>query len=318
MPLDQEQFKFPDEKAEETKQDEIQFEVEGEGEPEVEVVNDTPPEDRDRPPMKEPPAEVTDDELAQYSEGVKKRIQHFSKGYHEERRAKEAAFREREEAIRLAQQLMEENKKLQSSQGQTQQVLLEQAKKVVASELEQAKRKYKEAYEAGDADALVAAQEEITAAKIRADRVNNFKPTPLQEEKPVVQTAPQPTPQYRPDPSAQAWQQQNQWFGEDEEMTSLALGLHEKLRREGVQVSSQEYYRKIDATIRKRFPEKFGEEAEQEERPVRKSSVVAPATRTTSPKRVRLNPSELSLAKKLNLTPEQYAKAKIEMEANNG
>ena len=99
-------------------------------------------------------------------------------------------------------------------------------------------------------------------------------------------------------------------------MTSLALGLHEKLRREGVQVSSQEYYRKIDATIRRRFPEKFEEEAEQNERPVaRKSSVVAPATRTTSPKRVRLNPSELSLAKKLNLTPEQYAKAKLEMEA---
>jgi hypothetical protein len=98
-------------------------------------------------------------------------------------------------------------------------------------------------------------------------------------------------------------------------MTSLALGLHERLKREGVQVSSQEYYRKIDATIRRRFPEKFEDEAEQESRPVRKSSVVAPATRSTSPKRVRLNPSELSLAKKLNLTPEQYAKAKLEMEA---
>ena len=159
----------------------------------------------------------------------------------------------------------------------------------------------------------------MTQATLKADKVKNFKPTPLQEEKPVVQTEPQPTPQYRPDPSAQAWQQQNPWFGEDEEMTSLALGLHEKLRREGVQVSSQEYYRKIDATIRRRFPERFEEEAEQNERPVaRKSSVVAPATRSTAPKRVRLNPSEMSLAKKLNLTPEQYAKAKLEMEANNG
>jgi hypothetical protein len=176
MPLDQEQFKFPDEKAGEKKQDEIQFEVEGEGEPEVEVVDDTPPQDRDRAPMKEPPAEVTDEELAQYSDGVKKRIQHFSKGYHEERRAKEAAFREREEAIRLAQQLMEENKKLQSTQGQTQQVLLEQAKKVVQSEIEQAKRKLKDAYDAGDSDKLLEAQEELTAAKIKADRVNNFKP----------------------------------------------------------------------------------------------------------------------------------------------
>jgi hypothetical protein len=185
-------------------------------------------------------------------------------------------------------------------------------------EVEAAKKEYREAYDSGDTDKVMEAQERLTQATLKADKVKNFKPAPLQEEKPVVQTAPQPTPQYRPDPSAQAWQQQNQWFGEDEEMTSLALGLHEKLRREGVQVSSQEYYRKIDATIRKRFPEKFGEEVEQEERPVRKSSVVAPATRTTSPKRVRLNPSELSLAKKLNLTPEQYAKAKIEMEANNG
>ena len=138
----------------------------------------------------------------------------------------------------------------------------------------------------------------------------------LQEEETPVQIESQPAPQYRPDPSAQAWQQENPWFGEDEEMTSLALGLHEKLKREGVQVSSQEYYRRIDATIRKRFPERFEEEAEPNERPVaRKSSVVAPATRSTSPKRVRLNPSELNLAKKLNLTPEQYAKAKLEMEA---
>ena len=192
MPLDQEEFKFPDQKAEEKKQDEIDFEVEGESE--IEVVDDTPPEDRDRQPMKEPPPEVTDDELAQYSDGVKKRIQHFSKGYHEERRAKEAAFREREEAIRLAQQLMEENKKLQSSQGQTQQVLLEQAKKVVEGELSEAKRKYKEAYESGDADALVAAQEELTAAKIKADRVNNFKPPSLQPPGKPVQLAPSAAP----------------------------------------------------------------------------------------------------------------------------
>jgi hypothetical protein len=309
MPLDQEQFKFPDEKAGEKKQDEIQFEVEGEGEPEVEVVDDTPPQDRDRPPMKEPPAEVTDDELAQYSDGVKKRIQHFSKGYHEERRAKEAAFREREEAIRLAQQLMEENKKLQSTQGQTQQVLLEQAKKVVQSEIEQAKRKLKDAYDAGDSDKLLEAQEELTAAKIRADRVNNFKPAPLQEEKPAVQPAPQPVQQepVRVDAKASAWQEANPWFGQDDEMTALALTVHRKLVESGVNPTSDEYYDRINTRMRQVFPDAF-----PSEKPVKKSTVVAPATRSTAPKKIVLTQSQVNIAKRLGLTNEQYARAVAE------
>ena len=309
MPLDQEQFKFPDEKAEEKKQDEIQFEVEGEGEPEVEVVDDTPPQDRDRAPMKEPPAEVTDEELAQYSDGVKKRIQHFSKGYHEERRAKEAAFREREEAIRLAQQLMEENKKLQSTQGQTQQVLLEQAKKVVQSEVEQAKRKLKDAYDAGDSDKLLEAQEELTAAKIRADRVNNFKPAPLQEEKPAVQPAPQPVQQepVRVDAKASAWQEANPWFGSDDEMTALALTVHRKLVESGVNPTSDEYYDRINTRMRQVFPDAF-----PSEKPVKKSTVVAPATRSTAPKKIVLTQSQVNIAKRLGLTNEQYARAVAE------
>jgi hypothetical protein len=309
MPLDQEQFKFPDEKTEEKKQDEIQFEVEGEGEPEVEVVDDTPPQDRDRAPMKEPPAEVTDEELAQYSDGVKKRIQHFSKGYHEERRAKEAAFREREEAIRLAQQLMEENKKLQSTQGQTQQVLLEQAKKVVQSEIEQAKRKLKDAYDAGDSDKLLEAQEELTAAKIKADRVNNFKPAPLQEEKPAVQPAPQPVQQepVRVDAKASAWQEANPWFGSDDEMTALALTVHRKLVESGVNPTSDEYYDRINTRMRQVFPDAF-----PSEKPVKKSTVVAPATRSTAPKKIVLTQSQVNIAKRLGLTNEQYARAVAE------
>jgi hypothetical protein len=314
MPLDQEEFKFPDQKAEEKKQDEIDFEVEDDSQ--VEVVDDTPPEDRDRQPMKEPPAEVTEDELAQYSDGVKKRIQHFSKGYHEERRAKEAAFREREEAIRLAQQLMEENKKLQSNQGQTQQVLLEQAKKVVQSEVENAKRKYKEAYESGDAEALVAAQEELTAAKIKADRVNNFKPAPLQEEKPAVQPAPQPVQQepVRVDPKASAWQEANPWFGQDDEMTALALTVHRKLVESGVSPNSDEYYDRINTRMRQVFPDAF-----PSEKPVMKSPVVAPATRSTAPKKIVLTKSQVNIAKRLGLTNEQYARAVAEeMRKQNG
>ncbi len=317
MPLDKEEFKFPDEKKqEESKQEELQFEVEGEGEPEVEVVDDTPPEDRDRPPMKEPPADVTDEELAQYSEGVKKRIQHFSKGYHEERRAKEAALREREEVLRVAQQLLEENKRLQNSQGQTQQVLLDQAKKVVETELNEAKRKYKEAYEAGDADALVAAQEELTAAKIRADRVNNFKPAPVQQEKPVVQPAPQPVQQeqVKVDPKASAWQDANPWFGTDDEMTALALTVHRKLVESGVSPESDEYYDRINTRMRQVFPDAF-----PSEKPVKKSTVVAPATRSTAPKKIVLTKSQVNIAKRLGLTNEQYARAVAEeMRKQNG
>lgn len=305
----QEEFKFPDEKVEDKKDSKVEFEVEGEAE--VEVVDDTPDEDKGRPPMKEPPAEVTEDELSQYSEGVKKRIQHFSKGYHEERRQKEAALREREEAIRLAQQLIEENKRLQSNQGQTQQVLLEQAKRVVQNEVENAKRKYKEAYESGDADALVAAQEELTAAKIKAERVNTFKPAPVQQEKPVVQPAPEPVREPQVDPKASAWQDENPWFGVDEEMTALALTVHRKLVEGGVSPTSDEYYERINARMRQVFPDAF-----TSEKPAKKSSVVAPATRSTAPKKIVLTKSQVNIAKRLGLTNEQYARAIAEQMRN--
>ena len=305
------EFKFPDEIAAE-KPVEEKLEIEIEGDSEIEVVDDTPEKDRGRTPMKEPPAEVTDDELAQYSEGVKKRIQHFSKGYHEERRAKEAALREREEALRLAQTLVEENKKLQGSLGQGQQALLEQAKKVVANEVEQAKQKYKQAYEAGDSDALVAAQEELTSAKIKFERVNNFKPAVAKPEEPVVQPAPRPEPQVQVDSKARAWQEANPWFGSDDEMTAVALTVHKKLVESGVNTTSDEYYEKINSRVRQLFPDAF-----PSEKP--KKSVVAPATRSTAPKKIVLTQSQVSIAKRLGLTNEQYARAVAEeMRKQNG
>jgi hypothetical protein len=305
-------FKFPDEVAAEAAKDEVEFEVEGEAE--IEVVDDTPEKDRGRAPMKEAPAEVTDDELAQYSEGVKKRIQHFSKGYHEERRAKEAALREREEALRLAQNLVEENKKLQGSLGQGQQALLEQAKKVVANEVEQAKAKYKQAYEAGDSDALVAAQEELTGAKIKAERVNNFKPPVAKPEEPVVQPAARPEPQVQVDSKALAWREANPWFGSDDEMTAVALTVHKKLVEGGVNTTSDEYYEKINSRVRQLFPDAF-----PSEKPVKKAAVVAPATRSTAPKKIVLTQSQVSIAKRLGLTNEQYARAVAEeMRKQNG
>jgi len=308
--MDAEKFKFPDEKP--AKAEEEKLEVSVESDVEVEVVDDTPEADRNRPPMKEAPADVTDEELASYSENAKKRIQHFSKGYHEERRAKEAALREREEALRLAQSVIEENKKLQSNLGQGQQALLEQAKKVVAQELEQAKRQYKEAYESGDSDKLVDAQEALTSAKIKAERVNNFKP-PLQKPKPVVQPDPEPVvPQV--DPKVSAWRDANPWFGDNKRMTAMALTIHQELVDSGVDTRSDEYFNRINAEMRQVFPDAF-----PSEKPVKKASVVAPATRNTAPRKIVLTRTQETLAKRLGLTNEQYARAVAEeMRKQNG
>ncbi len=304
-----EEFKFPDEVESKKVEEKVDFEVEGEGTPEIEVVDDTPPEDRGRKPMVEPPKEVTDDELAKYDESVQKRIKHFTKGYHEERRAKELAEREREEALKLAQAVLEENKKLKGSVNQNQAALLEQAKKVVSSEVETAKRMYKEAYESGDSDKLVEAQEALTIAKIRADKVNNFKPAPLQEEETPVQIAQQPTRAAPVDEKLLAWQDQNQWFGSNKRMTAYALGLHEDLVAEGIPSGSDEYYRRINADIRERFSDQFGAEESVDAKPQRtKSNVVAPATRSTAPKKIVLTQTQVNLAKRLGVPLELYAR----------
>jgi len=308
-----ETFKFPDEL------DDVKVVTENDKTDEeiiVDVEDNTPLEDRNKEPMEERvKADLYNDELEDYSTKVKKKLIQMKRLAHEERREKENAVREQQEAISFAQKVMEENKRLKSNLNNSEKNVLATVQKAVAMEMDAAKRAYREAYDSGDTDKVMDAQEKLTQATLKSEKVKNFRPPALQEEETPVQMQSQPAPQFRPDPSAQAWQQENTWFGEDEEMTSLALGLHERLKREGVVVSSQDYYRKIDATIRRRFPEKFEEEAEQETRPSRRSSVVAPATRSTSAKRVRLNPNEMSVAKKLNLTPEQYAKAKLEMEA---
>jgi len=306
-----EEFKFPDEaESKNAKADEkVDFEVEGESEPEIEVIDDTPPEDRGRTPMAEPPKEVTDEELSKYDEGVQKRIKHFTKGYHEERRAKETAEREKDEAIRLAHAVLEENKKLKGSVNQNQTALLEQAKRVVSNEVETAKRMYKEAYESGDSEKLVEAQEALTTAKIRADKVNNFKPAPLQEEETPVQISQQPTRAAPVDEKLLAWQDENQWFGSNKRMTAYALGLHEDLVGEGIPSGSDEYYRRINADIRQRFSDQFGAEESVDAKPQRtKSNIVAPATRSTAPKKIVLTQTQVNLAKRLGVPLELYAR----------
>ena len=278
-------------------------------EPEIEVVDDTPLEDRNRTPMVEPPKEFNDDELTKYDESVQKRIKHFTKGYHEERRAKEAAQREKEEAIRLAQAILNENNQLKGSVNQNQTALLEQAKRVVGNEIDDAKRMYKEAYESGDSDKLLEAQEALTNAKIRADKVNNFRPTPLQVRETPVQIESRPTRAAPVDEKLLAWQDNNQWFGSNKRMTAYALGVHEDLVGEGIPAGSEEYYRRIDSDIRSRFSDQFGTDESVDAKPQRtKSNNVAPATRSTAPKKIVLNQSQVNIAKRLGVPLELYAR----------
>jgi hypothetical protein len=277
--------------------------------PEIEVVDDTPIEDRNRKPMVEPPKEFNDDELTKYDEGVQKRIKHFTKGYHEERRAKEAAIREQNETFKLAQSLLAENEQLKGSVNQNQSALLEQAKRVVGNEVETAKRQYKEAYESGDSEKLVEAQEALTNAKIRADKVNNFKPTPLQARQTPVQIESQPAQKAPVDEKLLAWQDNNQWFGNNKRMTAYALGVHEDLVGEGIPAGSAEYYRRIDSDIRSRFSDQFGADESVDAKPQRtKSNNVAPATRSTAPKKIVLTQTQVNIAKRLGVPLELYAR----------
>ena len=167
------------------------------------------------------------------------------------------------------------------------------------------------AYEAGDSDKLLEAQEKLTNAKIKSDRLDNLKPETLQQEETPVETeieqdnsAPAPV-DYR----ANDWAASNTWFGQDDEMTSLALGLHTKLVKMGISPQSDEYYETIDSRMREIFPDSFEDVGEIEAaQPKRKANVVAPATRSTAPKKIRLTQTQVAVAKRLGLTPEQYAK----------
>jgi hypothetical protein len=308
MTMEQTEFEFPDEAAENPRKGGKAVELDEK--PEIEVVDDTPEADRNRKPMEEPPKDVTDEELSKYDESVQKRIKHFTKGYHEERRAKETALREKEEALRLAQTIIEENKNLKGSLHQGQSALLEQAKKVVANEMEQAKRKFKEAYESGDSDALTAAQEEMTMVKMKVERVNNFKPAPLPTEKPVVQTQQVRQQEAPVDPKLKSWLSENEWYGSNKRMTAYALGMHEDLVTDGVQAGSDDYYKRIDVEMRARFPDVLGSGKSEDANTSRttKTSVVAPATRSTAPRKVVLTKSQVEIAKRLGVPLELYAR----------
>jgi hypothetical protein len=301
------EFKFPDEAEASAKEDEFAFEVESDDdEVKVEVVDDTPEEDRDRKPMAEQPDDVTEEELSKYKDvKLRDRIAHLSKARHEERRAKERAERELQEAVSIAQRILAENESLKSNAGNNQKVILDQASTVASREMAEAKRAYKEAYEAGDSEALVNAQEAITSAKLKADRIEIAKQRALQEVKTPVQNIPMPPPPAREvpvDEKAVRWKDRNSWFNKDREMTGFALAVHERLvDEEGIDPRSDAYYERIDSRMREKFPEKFSSNP-------KRSNVVTPATRSTAPKKIVLKQSQVSLAKRLGIPLDLYAK----------
>lgn len=302
------------------KQEELDFEIEEE--------DDTPPQDRNRDPLPDDIKQELDaDTLEDYSARVKERMAQLKKAWHDERRAKESLDREREEAIRYAQGVIEENKKLKTTLSTGEEDYLKTLKEKYETDLLIAQRDYREAYDAGDSEKLIAAQTKMNEAQYKLGQAQGMKPQyskeALQNEQNSVNSEQAKLLQpkvAKPDAKASAWQEKNPWFGKDQEMTSLALGLHEKLVSSGVDPTSDQYYRRIDDTMQKRFPEYFGEsESIEEEKPQRKpSTVVAPATRSTGPKKIRLTKTQLALAKKFKLTPEQYARELIKTEAANG
>ena len=325
MPLPKfegDEFEFPDEKeAKEKKQaaaeDDFSFEIE----------DDTPEEDRGRKAAP-PPEDPTEDELASYDEKVQSRIKKFTRGYHDERRAKEEALRERQAAEAYAKQILEENKRLQQQLASGSQAFIEQSKSSADIELSAAKKAYRDAVEAGDIDAQADAQADIARAMLKVEKAQGMKPIEMEEKddfKPAVEESAKP----KLAPRTQKWIETNSdWYGVDDEMTMTALGLDKKLARQygPDYVGTKEYFETIDKTMRKRFPEHFedAQSYEEDEDPPKRSSepadeetprratkpanVVAPASRSTPPNRVRLKASEAAIARRLGVPLEQYAK----------
>jgi hypothetical protein len=308
MKFGQDEYKFPDGEGVSTGAPEEKFEIE--------VEDDTPVADRNRKPAP-PPEDPTEDELSSYDEKVQARIKKFTRGYHDERRAKEEAQREREAAETFARQVIEDNKRLQKQLSSGSEVFIAQNKTSAQAELDAAERGYKEAYEA-------AAQTKIAKAALKLDKAENMQPIGVDENVfavPPKDTAPKPHPR-----TAKWLEDNSDWWGRDEEMTAAASGLDRKLQREyGADfIGSEKYFETIDKTMRKRFPEHFEDAQSHEDDPPSKrsepeeefvqiratkpASVVAPATRSTPPTRIRLKASEVAIARRLGVTPEQYAK----------
>jgi hypothetical protein len=323
--MDKEQYKFPDE-----------IEPEDKGKPldddtiSIEIEDDTPPEDRDQKPMPADKVKELEDATDEEEENMphrsqKERLQQYKKVWNDERRAKEAAQREQQEAIELARKVLEENKKLKAQYSAGEKTYIETVQSHTDTQVAMAKREYKEALESGDADRVVEAQTKLSEATYAAQQAKQFKPTALQEDENEVQI--QQVEQQRPkvDAKTAAWLDENPWYGTKKAMSNFAVGIHEELVDEYGKdiVGTDQYYKRIDQTMRKKFPEYFELDGDsstvepkenQTSQRTKPSTVVAPATRSTSSKQVRLKASQMALIKKLGLSPEQYSREVLKLE----
>ena len=312
--FDNDEFKFPDEVKGKPEDKEPEFEYE--------VEDDTPVQDRGREPMPKPLVEELEkDELDKYDDEVKNKLKQMRKVWHDERREKESAQREQQETLNVAQRLLQENKRIKNILSNGEKEYVATVQNAANMELEMAKRAYREAYDAGDTDKIIEAQQSLQNANYKIMQVKNFKLPPLQEEQFEVQPRQEQRQSVpKPDNKAEDWQTRNSWFGQNRGMTAYALGVHEDLKDNGVPVGSEEYYSELDKTIRQRFPEVFQGQQRSNELTARTrpSTVVAPVARSTSPNKVKLRQSQLNTIKKLGITPEQYVKEFLKVEAQNG
>ena len=313
--FDKTEYKFPDEIDNDKAEDSLEIEIE----------DDTPPEDRGRQPMPQDVVqELEADELEEYSDKAKERLKQLKKVWNDERREKERVSRENQEAIAMAQRVLEENKRLKATLKTGEEEYLSTMRYAADRDLEMAKEKYKQALESYDNDQVIEAQQELTEATLRADKAKNFRPTLQDAENEVQLPQTQARPQNTaPDPKYANWVSRNEtWFQKDPEMTQAAFGLHEKLAQQyGTQyIGTDDYYKRIDTTMRKRFPEAFQNTPDEDDdsadsKPQRKTStVVASAKRSTAPRQIKLTATQAALAKKFKLTPEQYAREVLKLE----
>jgi len=304
-----EEFEFPDEiEAKKTgKADEF----------DIDVIDDTPEPDKGRQPLTKAVQDPSDAEIESYSANVRTRIKELTHARHDERRAKETTMREKQELENFTQKLLEENQNLKKYADNGNQNMAAHAKGAAEQELANARQRYKTAQEAFDTDAIIEAQEAFTDAKMRLETAKNYRPTPLQVTSDAVQTRQYANKSAEPDEQSLRWQAKNQWFGSDgfEEVTSFALGLHQKLVNSGVDPQSSDYFERIDARMQSTFPEVFGNEKTANSANRRPASVVAPASRSSGVRRVQLTQSALAIAKKFGLTPQQYAAQVAKLES---
>lgn len=293
---------------------------------EIEIVNDAPLVDQNRRPLpKNQVEELEADDLEAYDGKVKYRLSQMKKVWHDERREKETAIREREEAFSYAQAKDKEIRHLRNQVGHGEQMFVTEVTKSATSEIAAAKEHLKKAYEAGDSDLIADAQEELTDAKLRMRDIQSLRPA-LQVENNDVQQVQQPREQAPVvDSKAESWRTKNTWFGVDKKMTGFALGLHQELVESGVDPRSDDYYEKVNTEVKQAFPDRFEEEdsghtevQDRSSQRTKASSVVAPVSRTTAPRRIRLTLSQSALVKRLGLTPEAYVREMMKSESNNG